>query len=139
MGRIINTDSTGKTRSRLMRSCAELLRHLGQKQNIDAETKDMAACMVLCLREIETGIDDSAEVWEKRDYWMKAEQLRQRWDWVSTSASKLENLIRSEAWHQIPEFLMGIVPRFASIKVTRMTRSSDLWNGAYEQLLKEER
>ena len=136
MGRVINTDNPGKVRNQLMRSCAELMRHLSQKQAIDDESKDMAACLVMCLREIERGIDDSAAVWEKRDYWIKAEQLRQRWDWVAFAADQLENILRKEAWEKMPDFMVKLFPRFADVKVTRITRSSELWEGAYAQFLK---
>ncbi len=139
MSRVIKTESPGKTRNRLMRTCAELLRHLSQKQQVDEEAKDMAAFLVFCLQEIAQGIDDSAAVWEKRDYWIKAEQLRQRWNWVSQAAARLEALIRKEAWHQLPEHLMQLLPHFAEIKITRFTRSSELWKGAYEHLLNNRR
>ena len=139
MGRVINTDSTGKTRSQLMRTCAEIMRHLSQKQAIDDESRDMAALLVVCLREIERGIDESAAVWEKRDYWIKAEQLRQRWDWVAYSADKLDHLIRDQAWDKLPELMIKLFPRFADIKVTRFTRSPELWAGAYERFLSQVR
>ena len=81
MSRVINTDSTGKKRNQNMRTGAELLRHLSQKNTIDDEAKDMLALLIYCLREIDEGIDSSAQAWEKRDYWMKAEEFRQRWRW----------------------------------------------------------
>lgn len=135
MSRVINTDSTGKARSQLMRTCAELLRHLSQKPAIDDEAKDMAAMVVLCLREIDEGIESSAAVWEKRDYWMKAEKLRQRWVWVGSEAARLERAIRDDAWTTLPDLMLKLFPHFADIKISRFTRSSDLWDGAYKHLL----
>ncbi len=35
MGRVINTDSTGKQRNQQMRTAAEILRRLSQKQALD--------------------------------------------------------------------------------------------------------
>lgn len=135
MGRVIQTESPGKIRNRLMRTCAELLRHLSQKQAVDQDAKNMAAFLALCLREIEAGIDSSAAVWEKRDYWIKAEKLRQRWDWVGMNASKLERTIRDEKWTALPDVLASLFPHFADIKVGRFTRSTDLWDDAYEKFL----
>lgn len=137
MSRIINTDSTGKVRSQLKRTCAELLRHLSQKQTVDDEAKDMAALLTLCLRQIDEGIEESAAVWEKRDYWMKAEKLRQRWYWVKSSTDKLDSIIHRDAWHELPECLMRLLPHFADVKVTRLTRSADMWDGAYQRFLTE--
>ena len=135
MSRVIHTESPGKIRNQLRRTCAELLRHLSQKQAVDEEAKDMAAFLVLCLRHIDQGIDSSAASWEKRDYWMKAERLRQRWAWVNREAARLEAAIRDEAWDRLPEYLMALLPHFADVKVQRFTRSATLWAGAYKHLL----
>ena len=76
MGRVINPESAGKLRNQHMRTVAELIRLLGQKPSIDADARDMVAKIIFCLREIDSGIEASAEAWEKRDYYMKAEELR---------------------------------------------------------------
>ncbi len=89
MSRVVNVDSTGKNRNRLMRTAAELLRHLSQKADLDGEAKDMAAHLIYCLRGIDDGIEASAMVWEKRDYWLKADQLRQRWAWAGNASASL--------------------------------------------------
>jgi hypothetical protein len=125
MSRIINTDSPGKIRSQLKRTCAELLRHLSQKQTVDNEAKDMAALLTRCLHRIEQGIEESASVWEKRDCWF----------WVGQFAGRLERVIRSGTWTDLPELLMRLLPYFADVKVTRLTRSSKAWEGAYERFL----
>jgi hypothetical protein len=85
MSRIINTDSTGKQRNQHRRTIAEMLHQLMQKSNageMDQEVQDMLATIVFSLREIDEGIEQSSQAWEKRDYWMKAEELRQRWSWA---------------------------------------------------------
>lgn len=134
MSRVINTNSQGKTRNQMMRTAAELLRRLSQKVDLDDDAKDMTAMLVFCLREIEDGIEASAESWEKRDYWVKAEHLRQRWGWASNAAMDLEALVRQDAWERLPALMVGLFPHFADIKVTKFTRDPDVWSNAYEQL-----
>lgn len=136
MSRVIHTESPGKIRNRQMRTCAELLRHLSTKTAIDDEVRDMTAFLVQNLREIDQGIDDSAAVWEKRDYWMKAEQLRQRWAWVGLKADQLYALIKDDAWQRLPEMMIALLPHFSDIKVTRFTRTPDEWAGAYDDLMR---
>ena len=53
MGRVVNTNNPGKIRNQLMRTSAELLRHLSQKSEMDDEAKDMVARLMFCLRAIE--------------------------------------------------------------------------------------
>jgi len=138
MGRVVNVNNPTSVRNQQMRTAAELLRHLSQKTDLDADARDMAAQVVFCLRAIEEGIDSSAAAWEKRDYWVKAEQLRQRWAWASTYAGRLETIIRQDQWDRLPQVLVEIFPHFAEIKVTRLTREADTWNGAYQKLLNEQ-
>jgi hypothetical protein len=137
MGRVINTDTPGKRRSHLMRTSAELLRHLSKKQDIDDEARDMMALLVYCLREIYDGIDESTRAWEKRDFWVKAEQFRETWRWTGEYASELEGIIRQEDWQTLPAFMVRLIPRFSDIKVNKFTRKETLWQGCYDRLMDE--
>lgn len=137
MGRVINPDSAGKQRTQLMRTVAEVIRHLGQKQVIDDEAKDMVSLLVYCFREIDEGIEASAQAWEKRDYYLKAEELRARWGWAGRMAEELQQLVFAENWDALPGYLLKIVPHISDIKVTKMTRGPEEWFGRYNQLLAE--
>lgn len=134
---IINTDSTGKQRNQQMRTGAEILRRLTQKSEIDDDVKDMVAALVYALREIAEGIDSSAAAWEKRDYWMKADELRMRWDWTAGMADQLAALVYEERWNDLPTMMVKLFPYFNDIKITKMTRKEDAWQGAHMRLLRE--
>jgi diacylglycerol kinase len=137
MSRVVNVNSTGKNRNRLMRTAAELLRHLSQKAELDNEAKDMAAHLVFCLRGVDDGIESSAMAWEKRDYWLKADQLRQRWSWAGNAAASLEAMIRNETWESLPGIMASLFSHFADIKITKFTRDSSEWHGACQRLADE--
>jgi hypothetical protein len=138
MGRVINTDGPGKRRNQNMRTCAELLRRLSQKNGIDAESKNILSLLVFCLRDIADGIDESTVAWEKRDYWVKAEEFRRRWRWTHERANDLEALILEERWDDIPMMMMKLLPHFSDIKVQKFTRGKDVYQGAYDRLLAEQ-
>ena len=137
MSRVINTDSTGKKRNQNMRTGAELLRHLSQKKAIDDEAKDMLALLIYCLREIDEGIDSSAQAWEKRDYWMKAEEFRQRWRWAGDMADELQALVFEDAWQRLPEVMVKLFPKFSDIKINKFMRKPSVWQGSYQRLIRE--
>ena len=137
MSRVVNVDNPGKQRSQLMRTAAELLRHLSQKPELDDEAKDMAATLVFCLRGIDDGIESSAAAWEKRDYWIKAEQLRQRWGWAGNASARLEATIRNGTWEALPAAMINLFEHFSDIKITKFTRDSSAWQGAYQRLIEE--
>lgn len=137
MSRVINTDSTGKKRNQNMRTGAEILRRLSQKQGLDEDVKNMTSRLVYCMREIDEGIEQSAAVWEKRDYWIKAEEFRQRWGWAGKVADELQALIYADDWQSLPTMLVKLLPRFNDIKINKFTRKESEWEGAYEQLMRE--
>jgi hypothetical protein len=119
MSRVINTDSAGKKRTQHMRTGAELLRHLSQKTSIDE------------------GIDSSAQAWEKRDYWMKAEEFRQRWHWTGDLADELQSMVFADEWHRLPEMMVRLLPYFSDIKINKFMRKSSMWSGSYDRLMRE--
>ena len=139
MARIISTGETpAKKRHAHLRSCAEVLRLLAQRPRFDGEAKDMAAFLVFNLRGIYQTIDESAQVWDERGYWKKAEKLRETWRWSRTSAQELEALIRAERWEEVPPRLLALLPHMSGITVTAITRDADWWCGALRALQREE-
>jgi len=140
MARIIQTGETpAKRRNGHMRSCAEVLRLLAQKGVFDEEARDMSAFLVFNLREIYKTIDESAQAWDERNYWKKAEGLREKWRWSRTTADKLGKLILSEKWDAIPEVLVELIPKFQGITIVKLTRDADWWVGAWRALKKEQK
>jgi len=138
MSRVVNTDGPGKHRNQLMRTGAEVLRLLSQKAELDDEARDMTAMLIFCLRQIDAGIDDSALAWEKRDYWVKAEQFRARWAWAGRLGGELSSLVTTGEWDQLPMLLAKALPHFTEIKIVKVTRNPDLWLGAYQRLIQQD-
>lgn len=136
MARIIRTGNTpAKERNAHMRTCAELLRLLAEKDYFDEEAKDMVALFVFSLRGIYTTIEGSADVWDERNYWKRAEALRNDWRWSEKAADTLETLIRQDEWRKIPDIMMELFPRFQRVNVLTITRNADHWCGALKALL----
>jgi hypothetical protein len=137
MSRVINVANPGKRRNTARRTIAELLRRLMLQPELDDETKDMVAALVLNLREIAATIETTTDAWEKRDYYLKADRFRLEWEWVAPAAQSLEDLVLQERWESLPQELAGLAPRFADIRVTKMTRSPSAWRGSYALLLQQ--
>ena len=95
MSRVINPNSPGKRRNQLRRTIAEILRHLMLKRELDEEARDMAAALVFSLRGIADTIEVSTVAWEKRNYYLKADRFRRKWEWATPAAERLEDLIRA--------------------------------------------
>lgn len=141
MSRIINTGQTpAKRRHAHRRSCAEVLRLLAERRltdHFDAEAKDMVAFLVFNLHGIYQTIDESAQAWDAKNYWKKAEALRERWRWSRTAARDLEALIRADDWDAIPQRLIALTERFQDVTVRSITRNADWWCGALRALRRD--
>ena len=140
MSRIIHAgDTPAKRRRAHTRSCAEALRLLAQRPGLnagvfDAEAKDLAAFLAFHLRGIEGTIEGSAQSWDDRGYWKKAEALREDYRWTRWTAEALEAHLVAGAWSEVVPVLLDLVPRFADVNVSKMTRDADQWVGAYRAL-----
>lgn len=140
MARIIQTgDTPTKRRNRHMRSCAEVLRLLAERPGLgdgrfDDEARDMVAFLVFTLRDLNETIEQSARSWDDRNYWRKAEGLRERYRWSRTTADELETQLLHDEWNQLPATLIGMLPHFADVTIEKITRDADWWCGAYRAL-----
>lgn len=96
----------------------------------------MVAFLVFNLRGIYTTIDESAHAWDERNYWKKAENLREKWRWSRTSADALEDALAAGRWVEVQHLLIDLVPHFSGVTVASITRDADWWCGAYRALMK---
>ncbi len=136
MGRIVAGDSPAKTRNLHLRSCAEAVRLLAQRPRFGEEEKDLAAFTVFSLRGAFATIDESAQTWDDRGYWKKAEKLRSDWAWARLAADALEKALRAGDWDALPLHLVGLAAHLQDVTVTAITRDADWWCGAYRALLR---
>lgn len=135
MARVVNTNSPGKRRNHAIRTIAELMRRLSQKESIDHDAHDMAACIVLCLKTIDGTVFESIEAWEKRGYWQKADKFQREWMWAGAIAGQMESMIRDDDWDKLPDMMMKLFPHFSSVKIKSMTRKPEVWEGSYDELM----
>lgn len=134
MGRVINSETAGKQRTRLAKAILLTLRELGKKGDIDAETRDMVAFIALCLHEMQETIEVTCAAWEKRDYWIKADRFRRDWAWTGKYYSKLSNGILQNDWAEIPMLLPEIAQHAPSMKLPKSNTIGTAWNGALPRL-----
>lgn len=135
MGRLINPDSAGKERTQLTKAIVLAVRELAKQTDVTNETKDLAAFIVLALKNISEGIDVSVAAWEKRGYWVKADRFRMDWMWTGQYADKMKVAIFTEDWGTIAMLMPQIGQKFGKIVVSENHRLGKPWTGAFEQLV----
>jgi len=134
VSRVINPDSVGKERTRLIKSIVLCIRELAKQAKVTPETKDQASFIALALQSISDGVDVSVAAWEKRDYWVKADKFRMEWMWAGSMAEKMKTAVLSDDWVSIASFLPQIASRFNKVEVSDNHRLGKPWENAYALL-----
>jgi hypothetical protein len=131
--RIIATSTPGKEKAQLSKAIVITIREFMRQNEPDKQTKDMVAFIILALREISTGIDKSVAAWEKRGYWVKADKYRLEWQWTGQFSKKLQEAFEKNNWGEIAGFLVEIMRKFESIKVSDRHRMGKPWENALKK------
>ncbi len=134
MSRVINPDSVGKERTRLIKSIVLCIRELAKQAKVTPETKDQASFIALALQAISDGVDVSVAAWEKRDYWVKADKFRMEWMWTSHTADKMKTAVLQDDWATIASLMPQIAQRFNKVEVSDSHRLGKPWENAYALL-----
>jgi hypothetical protein len=135
LSRVINPDSAGKERTRLMKAIVLCMRELAKQGSVSTESKDQVAFIVLALQSIAQGIDASVAAWEKRDYWVKADKFRMEWMWAGQVAAKIREALLTDDWGAIAIQMPQIAQKLSKVQVSDNHRLGKPWGGAYKQLL----
>jgi hypothetical protein len=134
MSRLINTDGSGKQRAQMSKAVLITIRELAAKKNIDDEARDMAAFIALALHQIHETVDQSVRAWEKRDYWIKADQFRLQWAWAQTSAKRVREAVLLNDWGELAVSMPEIAAKLGTIKLPKSNTIGKPWTGALAEL-----
>jgi hypothetical protein len=120
-----------------MRTLAEIQRRLLQKTSVDQEAKDMMALVVICLRGICATVLETSQSWDERGYWKKAADFELEWAWAGELSDKFDLVLRQEDWDKLPELLILLAGHLSGIKINRLTRQKNLWEGCWRKLMEK--
>ncbi len=134
MGRVINPESAGKERTRLVKGTVLAMRELMRQTQPDELSQDLAAFIALALLEIAEGIDASVLAWEKKGYWVKADRFRLEWDWSARLGDQMRQAILANDWAGVARTAVQVAGKLSSVKVAEHHRLGTPWVGAYRKL-----
>ncbi len=134
MSRVINPESAGKDRSRLVKGVALALRQLVQQQDTGAKTYDLAAFIAIALENIAETVELSVIPWEKRDYWVKADKFRMEWAWAGRLGKSMRQAVLAEDWPSVARLSSEIFSKLGTVKISERNRLGEPWAGAYRRL-----
>jgi hypothetical protein len=120
-----------------MKAVMFTLRSLATRTAVDAETRDMVAFIALALNEIDATIDVTCAAWEKRDYWLKADQFRREWGWAGRIGDKLERVALGDEWQTLPALMVDLSKHLEKVVLPKRNTLGTPWTGARTRLAQE--
>jgi hypothetical protein len=139
VSRVIQTDGVGKQRNRLLRAIVISIRELMKQTSPDHKTKDLAAFISSALLAVDETVERAVAPWEKRNYWVKADNFRLEWAWVKTLGDEIRTATLEEDWPTVAGLAASVGAKLAKIKVSDNHRMGTPWVGAWEKLLEDAR
>jgi hypothetical protein len=131
---LIKLDGVGKQRDRLLKGVVLALRELATRNEVDDEARDLAAFIALALNEVHATIDVTCQAWEKRDYWLKADQFRREWAWAGRAAEKMERVVLGDQWPDLPALMAELSRHLEKVRLPKRNTLGRPWLGAYAEL-----
>jgi hypothetical protein len=95
LGRIIHTTNPTRQRTALLKRIASSIRRQSGPDGAGTDILELASALLADLREIRESVNRTAEAWEKRDYWVKADAFRRQWNWLERIHNGLTEALQS--------------------------------------------
>ena len=137
MSRVINTDSVGSERTRLVKAVVLTIRELAHQNEPGETARDMAAFISIALEKIFNTIDPTVSAWEKRGYWVKADKFRMEWSWTCDLSTKMREAILQNDWLEISQISTRIAQKLGNITIPLGHRLGTPWVGAWDLFQKQ--
>ncbi len=109
---------------------------MGQSE-VDSNTYDHVAFIVIMLEAIDDSIERSVFAWEKRGYWLKADRFRQEWRWAGDLGRRMKSALLSENWAEVGAVSAQVVNKLSQVKVPPRHGLGTPWVGAWAKLAKK--
>ncbi len=139
MSRVISTDSVRTERTRLKKGIVLAIRELMQQQEANELSRDLIAYILRSLDRITETIDISVEAWEKRDYWLKADQFRREWRWAAMIAERIRPKVLALDFTALIPDLISLGQALSDTTVSDKHRLGAPWIGSWDLLIAETR
>jgi len=133
LSRIIQTDSPAQYREKLLKTLASAYRDYKEEEMTEAQQKDLCAFALLTLKVLSESIDRTASAWEKRDYWLKADRLRNAWKWTSKTYDEMHAALITNDVDAALHSLNKLSVHLDSITLPKKSSGRNLWKGAWKK------
>ncbi len=130
MSRVIRAVPAARQRRDLLRALATAVRAAAAAD--EAERRDLLAFSVLALERLLESVEATAQAWERRGYWVKADRFRNDWAWAGAVCRQLNDCLAREDWSAAAVALAEAARHLGGTQAGREMAAGRPWPGAYE-------
>jgi len=114
LGRVIHTTNPTRQRNQTLKKMASAIQDYSTSGKTDQDTPALSAFLLSGLQEIRDSIDRSADAWEKRNYWIKADAFRRQWSWIEKYLAGMKESLQSGSWTDLRKQINELEQRIIS-------------------------
>ncbi|GAB4473209.1 MAG: hypothetical protein Kow0088_08310 [Anaerolineales bacterium] len=133
MSRIIKTQNGYRMREKALSLIGKAI-YDSNNAITDADKLDIASFIALSLIEVMDSVRGTSMAWEKRDYWVKADQFQAEWMWVEKAKSVLVEAIVAKDYPKIGEVYHELKKNRKILEGMIKTRKKIDYTGSYHRL-----
>jgi len=134
MSLLTSTESPATLRNRLLKLANFTSTELIKQKALNSKSRDMAAFIVLSLTKISSLVDQTANAWEERNYWIKSDLFRKDWAWVSDCREELEHALAENNWKIIIGVASAVLRNSNLAPKSSRYSHGEPWIGAWKEL-----
>ncbi|MFP3853557.1 MAG: hypothetical protein ACLFWD_04585 [Anaerolineales bacterium] len=98
-----------------------------------AEVLDICAYIDLCLQAIVRTVDQTAQAWEARDYWVKADKFRFEWAWADKAQSSFRQALEQRNVDALRVEAASLKTELAEITPYKKDLKDPPWTGSWQR------
>lgn len=131
MSRVFRPQSAASERKKLLQHL-KLAVVASFEQTLDAnEGRDLAAFVCQVLEDILESVTATGSAWEKRGYWVKADQFMAQWSWVTSSHRHAEDAVNRGEFDPQSLISQQLYDHLKAIDISPRMRNHKPWQGAW--------
>ncbi|MGB7538985.1 MAG: hypothetical protein WBM17_10625 [Anaerolineales bacterium] len=118
MGRIIHTTNPTRLRNLAIKKMTSAIREFLRSPKNEAGLFELGRTLTASLQEIFESVDRTAEAWEKRDYWLKADAFRRQWSWADKFLALMKTSVSAENSSDLQKQVIELGEKLGSLKIS---------------------
>ncbi|HAF62249.1 MAG TPA: hypothetical protein DCK95_07980 [Anaerolineaceae bacterium] len=133
MSQVINRNNYSSQRASYLRFISTALDRFDEKNISVEEKRDITIFILLTLTEIQKTIQQTIQPWEKRGYWVKADQFRAGWKWVDLICNSLKVKINQQKWKSMDSEMDALREMCVDSPPYQRLQVKEPWKGSWQK------